>query len=71
MPRKGGNKMPGEIRIGTTSGMRGMFAVMYDDDGPIQTGLTCKDFKQVKTYAIEWAKTEFGEEWQKHCDVDE
>lgn len=50
--------MKNEIRVGVTSGIRGYFAVMYDDNGPIQTGLTFKDFKGALQYAIEWAKAD-------------
>lgn len=61
------------IRIGSTSGMRGMFAYMYDSETgeSINTGLTCKNHKQVRSYAIEWAKSEFGDDWQDHCDFKE
>jgi hypothetical protein len=58
--------MAGKIRISTTAGMRGMFPVMYDDDGPIQTGLTCRNFEECKNEAIAWAKSEFGENWKDH-----
>jgi len=63
--------MAGKIMIGTTSGMRGSFPVMYDDDGPIITGFTCKDFEECKTAAIEWAKAEFGNNWKEHTSLRE
>jgi hypothetical protein len=63
--------MAGKIWISTTSGIRGRFAVMFDDDGAIQTGMTCKTFKQCKDDAIAWAKDEFGEKWQDHTDLQE
>lgn len=61
--------MAGKIRFSTTSGMRGIFPVMFDDDGPIQTGSTCKNFQQCKNAAIAWAKAEFGNKWQEHTDL--
>jgi len=57
--------------IKTTFGMRGRFPIMYDNDGPIQTGMTAKDFKQCKRMAIDWAKAEFGEGWQDHTSLRE
>ena len=48
--------------------MRGMFPVMYDDEGPIQTGMTCKDHKELKIAAIEWAMAEFEDDWEDHCE---
>ncbi len=59
------------IKIGVTSGMRGMFPVMYDEDGPIDTGFTAKNRKQAIQFAIEWAKDEFGDDWKDHCDFTE
>lgn len=61
------------IRIGSRSGQRGRFAMMYDSDTmePIATGLTCKDFKSTKQSAIDWAKAEFGSDWERHCDFKE
>lgn len=57
------------IRIGTTSGMRGRFPYMYDEEGSIDTGLTCKNWNQCVHAAIGWAKAEFGDDWEYHCDV--
>ena len=51
-------------RIGITSGMRGMFPVMYDEEGPIMTGMTCKTQKQLRVVAISWARAE-----EIPCDV--
>jgi len=57
------------IRIGITSGMRGIFPVMYNnEDGPIQTGYICKDNNECIKAAINWAKDEFGDRWEIHCD---
>lgn len=56
------------IKIGVTSGMRGRFAVMYDEEGPIQTGLTARNFKTACIDAVEWAKSEFGDKYQQHLD---
>jgi hypothetical protein len=61
--------MSGKIRIGITSGMRGTFTVMYDDDGPINTGFTCKNHEEAKRAAVNWAKAEFGDDWKNHCDI--
>ena len=58
--------MSGKIRFNTTSGMSGMFPVMYDDEGPIQTGMTCKNHAECKHAAIAWAKAEYGNTWKDH-----
>lgn len=63
--------MSGVIKIGATSGMRGHFPVMYDNDGPIDTGFTCKDHQTTIQAAIDWAKAEFGSSWENHCDYTE
>ena len=60
----------GMIKIGVTSGLRGIFPVMYDNDGPIQTGFTAKNYKEGAQFAIDWAKAEFGPNWEKHIDFD-
>lgn len=59
------------LKIGMTSGMRGRFAVLYDDNNtePIQTGLTCKTFKDGCRYCISWAKAEFGTKWRDHLET--
>lgn len=55
------------IKIGATSGMRGYFAVMYDEDGPINTSpITCKSFSEAEKDAVEWAKSEFGDNYKIH-----
>lgn len=59
------------VMIGTTSGLRGYFAVMYDEEGPIQTGFTCRTYDAAKWAAIDWAKAEFGTAWKEHCDYDD
>ena len=48
-----------------------MFAVMRDDDGPIQTGETCKNLQHCKNDAIAWAKSEYGDKWQEHTNLRE
>lgn len=63
--------MAGKIRFDTTSGMRGLFPVMRDDDGPIQTGMTCRNYEECKIAAIEWAKAEFGDGWKDHTSLRE
>lgn len=63
-------KMKNKIYIGITSGMRGTFPVMYDEDGPIQTGCTCKNYESAKKEAISWAKAEFGDDWKNHTPFD-
>lgn len=51
--------MPGLIRFGVTCGLRGFFAVMYDDEGPIQTGIgSHADGLGAAEDAIEWAEAE-------------
>lgn len=60
----------GKIMISVTSGMRGIFPVMYDNDGPIKTGFTAKDHEQGEQFAIEWAKAEFDTDWKEHCNFE-
>lgn len=46
-------------RLGVTNGMRGFFAVKYDEDGPINTGLTgFKESTGAWNEAREWAAAE-------------
>ena len=46
-------------RIGITHGLRGWFAVLYDDDGPIQSGIgSYRTPEEAKREAIDWARTE-------------
>lgn len=59
------------VRFGTSHGMRGSFSMMYDKDGPIQTGMTAKNYEQARKDAIAWAKAEYGDDWQRHCDFKE
>jgi hypothetical protein len=48
-----------QVRIGVTFGLRGYFAVMYDDDGPIQTSpISCKTFDAAVADAKTWAQSE-------------
>lgn len=48
-----------KVRIGITSGMSGHFAVMYDGDGPIQTGIgRYSTPEQAHDEAMEWAESE-------------
>ena len=56
------------IKIGIKTGMRGIFPYMYDEEGPIMSGLTCKNYKEAKIQAIAWAKADYGKEWKQHCD---
>jgi len=43
-------------RIGITSGMSGHFAVLYDEDGPIETGVgRYKTSDEAKIEAKSWA----------------
>ncbi len=59
------------VMFAATSGLRGRFAVMYTvEDGPIQTGLTCKNLEDTARYAISWAKEEFGVDWKDHVEDD-
>ena len=49
----------GPITFGVTSGMRGFFAVMCDDHGPINSGIgSYKDSKGAAQEAAEWAEAE-------------
>lgn len=46
-------------QIGVTKGMRGWFAMLYDNDGPIQTGIgSYPDASGAKVEACEWAQSE-------------
>ncbi len=52
-------------RVGVTSGLRGYFAVLYDQDGPIQSGVgSYKSAKEAMVEAREWAESE-----ELLCDV--
>lgn len=56
MHRVGDNSM---IRIGTMFGMRGYFAVMYDEDGPIQSSpLSFRTIEGAMKDALAWARGE-------------
>lgn len=60
------------VKIGITSGLRGTFATMYDEDGPIQTSpMSYKNSRGAIQDAIAWAKAEFGDDWKYHCDFKE
>jgi hypothetical protein len=49
----------GQVRFGVTSGMRGFFAVMYDDEGPIQSGIGSYDNSTAAALeAMQWAEAE-------------
>ena len=49
----------GQIRFGISSGMRGTFAIVYDDDGVIQSGIgSYTDAKDAWKEAYEWAMAE-------------
>lgn len=45
--------------VGITSGMRGYFAVHYDEDGPIQTGIGSYETpEEAAQEAYEWAASD-------------
>lgn len=47
------------LRVGVTCGLRGYFAVLYDKDGPIQTGIgSYKTRDGAILEAKDWAKAE-------------
>lgn len=49
----------GPIRFGATHGMRGHFAVMYDNEGPIQSGIgSYTNSREAWIEAAEWAEAE-------------
>lgn len=51
------------IYFGITKGLRGWFAVMYDQDGPIQSGIgSYPDEKKhlAQSEAADWAASEHG-----------
>jgi len=49
----------GVIRIGVTRGMRGLFAVMYDDDGPILSSPGSHGtYDEAYDDAVAWAAAE-------------
>jgi len=51
--------MAGQLRIGVTNGLRGFFAVLYDDEGPIQSGPgSFKTAKRAAFEAQDWATSE-------------
>ena len=52
-------QLSGKIRFGVTYGMRGFFAIIYDNDGPIQSGIgSYSSGKEAAIEAIEWAESE-------------
>lgn len=56
------------IRIGVTKGLRGFFAVSYDNEGPIcSSPLSFEDYIDAVKDAIEWAKSEY-DKWELHVD---
>lgn len=47
------------LRVGVTHGLRGYYAVLYDKDGPIQTGIGSYPTRDdAKREAWDWAKSE-------------
>jgi hypothetical protein len=49
------------MRIGVTNGLRGYFAVAYDELGPIQSGVgSYRTAEQAAEEAYDWAMSEFG-----------
>lgn len=64
----------GLVRFGITTGMRGIFAVMYDDEGPIQSGVgSYSNAKEAWLEAAEWAEAENypmeAEKCRRHADA--
>lgn len=48
-----------KIQFGVTHGLRGWFAIMYDDEGPIQSGIGSYDTPaEAWKEAAEWADSE-------------
>jgi hypothetical protein len=51
--------MQTNMRIGVTSGLRGYFAVLYDNDGPIESGIgSYKNWEGAAIEALDWAQAE-------------
>jgi len=49
----------GRIRVGVAKGMRGYFAVLYDDDGPIESGVgSFGTYAEAHEEAVAWAQSE-------------
>lgn len=47
------------IQFGVTYGMRGWFAIIYDDDGPIQSGIgSYHTAAEAWVEAAQWAESE-------------
>lgn len=48
--------LPRRKYIGVTQGLRGWFAVLYDADGPIQSGIgSYKTAAEAQSEAIDWS----------------
>lgn len=48
-----------KLKISVTSGLRGYFAVMWDEDGPIRSGIGSYDTaEEAAVEAREWALAE-------------
>lgn len=57
------------VKFGVTHGLRGYFAVMYDEDGPIQSGIgSYETSDDAWTEAQQWARSEYGDYWLAHMD---
>jgi hypothetical protein len=49
----------GVVKVGVSSGMRGFFAVLYDDNGPIESGSgSFGTYGGAYDEAVAWAKAE-------------
>lgn len=49
----------GRIKVGVARGMRGYFAVLYDDDGPIESGVgSFGTYAEAHEEAVAWAQSE-------------
>jgi hypothetical protein len=50
---------PVQQKIGVTNGLRGYYAVLYDQDGPIQTGIGSYETpEEAACEACDWAASE-------------
>ena len=51
--------MKSTIRFGVAHGMRGFFAIMYDDEGPINSGIgSYSSPAEAGVEAAQWAESE-------------
>ncbi len=55
----------GPVKFSITTGMRGIFAFMYDWDGPIRSSPhSFNETIQAEKDAITWAKSEYPGDWK-------